>query len=907
MANLANVEPALEENTAAPRDCQHHKAHTTMIPKSCYLIQLLVCVVLFTSQPASALEVRVQRKDNVPLIHVDGQAVRGRMFFGIPGRSEIKLAEGENRVSFSFEAIDNEPSHATMHLRFGQKPGTILLDDIRVVEEGGREVIPNCGFDDGVPAFKRDWTHWPSDEANTVGQVDVVPGPDEGNRGVLRVRLSKPAGGKWPDFHVYHLPNLALNQGKTYQVTFRVWTDVERSLTLGFYRPGSVFVRLGMTPGVFEEQVALARDAGIDFVSLPVPMPWPRPGKETDYSATDAVCRSVLRVNPKALLLPRVGMEPPKWWKDQHPDHVMVFEDGPQPQGVAVASAQYRKDAAAALAAFVRHLEKTFGENVAGYHPCGHNTGEWFYRRTWERKYSGYAPVTQAAWRDWLRSQYPSETGLRRAWNDETASFDTAKPPAPEARHANPGGIFRLPATERQIVDFNRFQQEAMADCVLALARSLRQASEGRKLSVFFYGYVFEFSAAFTGPAISGHYGLRRVLDSPDIDILCSPISYNDRGLGESAPAMTAAESVTLAGKLWLNEDDTATYLSSGSFPGHNERVDTFEGSNNQLLRNVGQEACRNFATWWMDLGGTGWFNDRRFWDTMKALEALDEPLTARPQTYHPPMAAVVDEDSMMWVAETGHRVTRPLLYEGRAVFARTGVPFGQYLFDDVVNGQVDTARVFVFLNAWNVGTATRQKLLQSTRDKVRVWCYAPGLLGNGDDSLEGMGQLTGFALRQMPKDTPPVATPTAAGKRLGFEDELSIKDPVAPLFAVTDASSDEILATYPDGSPAIAFREDATGNGASVFVGVPNLSPTLLRGLAKKAGLAPYTDDECILYANGPLVVIHATRNGKIRLNRPMFADDGPVRDVLTGKVLGTGPTVDLHLRLGDTRILRW
>ena len=37
---------------------------------------------------------------------------------------------------------------------------------------------------------------------------------------------------------------------------------------------------------------------------------------------------------------------------------------------------------------------------------------------------------------------------------------------------------------------------------------------------------------------------LRRALDCPDIDVLCSPISYFDRGLGQSAPSMTAAESV---------------------------------------------------------------------------------------------------------------------------------------------------------------------------------------------------------------------------------------------------------------------------------------------------------------------------------------------------------------------------
>ena len=767
-------------------------------------------------------------------------------------------------------------------------------------------MVPPCNFDDRLTAFTRQWTHWPTGDANTVGTIDGVPGPDEGNRGVLRIQLSEPAGGKWPDFHVYHLPNLSLEKGRSYRVTLRVWTDVERALSIAFYRPGSVFVQLGMAPGVFEDQVALARDAGIDFVSLPVPMPWPRPGEEPDYTATDAVCRNVIKVNPNVLLLPRVGMEPPKWWKEQYPDHVMVWEDGPQPQGVAVASAQYRTDAAAVLAAFVRHLEETFGKNVAGYHPCGHNTGEWFYMRTWERKYSDYAPVTREAWRKWLRKRYATEAELRKAWNNDTASFDTAEPPTPDERHAHPGGVFRLPETEQHIVDYNRFQQQAMADCVTTLARAVRQASQGRKLSVFFYGYVFEFTATYTGPAISGHYGLRRVLDSPDIDILCSPISYYDRGLGDSAPSMTAAESVALAGKLWLNEDDTATYLSSGTFPGHTERVDTFEGSNNQLLRNVGQEACRNFATWWMDLGGTGWFNDRRFWDSMKALEALDNPLVSHPHAFRPSIAAVVDEDSMMWVAETGFRVTRPLMYEGRAAFARSGVPFGQYLLDDVAAGRVDSADVFVFLNAWQIDKPTRQKLLQHTANKLRLWCYAPGMLASEGDCLESMHQLTGFNFRRMPDDTAPVAAPTAAGKRLGLDGELSVKDPVAPLFAVDDLAPDEILATYADGSPAIAIRNDARGTGASVFVGIPNLSPALLRALAKHAGVIPCTDDDCVLYAAGPLVVVHATRDGRVRLNRPQSAGDAPLRDVLTGDILGYGPIVDLELRLGDSRILR-
>ena len=114
------------------------------------------------------------------------------------------------------------------------------------------------------------------------------------------------------------------------------------------------------------------------------------------------------------------------------------------------------------------------------------------------------------------------------------------------------------------------------------------------------------------------------MLDCPDIDVLCSPISYFDRGIGGSAPAMTAAESVALAGKMWLFEDDTRTYLGSGEFPGNYDGAKDLAETQTMLRRNVAQEATRNFATWWMDLGMTGWFNDPRMWEEMERLEAVD-------------------------------------------------------------------------------------------------------------------------------------------------------------------------------------------------------------------------------------------------------------------------------------------
>ena len=117
------------------------------------------------------------------------------------------------------------------------------------------------------------------------------------------------------------------------------------------------------------------------------------------------------------------------------------------------------------------------------------------------------------------------------------------------------------------------------------------------------------------------------------------------------APAMTAAESVMLAGKLWLYEDDTATHISSGIFPGYAERATNSWESNQMLLRNTAQEACRNFAGWWMDLGSAGWFDDPAMWVEMKRLEAIDLPLLKNPMPFRPEIAAVIDEASAMYVA----------------------------------------------------------------------------------------------------------------------------------------------------------------------------------------------------------------------------------------------------------------
>jgi len=857
---------------------------------------LLVLVPL----AAHALTVRVDPAGGAPRLCVDGKPVRARMFWGASAGSPLAVRPEASELAFEFTALEDEPERATVHFRFGSLAGDVYLDDLRVHDLAtGRDVLPACAFEGGDEDFTREWSSWPTGEANTVATVAVEPNVGRDGSGGLHVRLTDPPNGKWPDWHIYHRASLALERGHRYRVSAWVQAQPERSVVIALYRPGDPYVFLGGPPGVFEQQIALAAEVGVDLVSFPVPMPWPKLGEAEDWRSVDAACEQVLGVNPKALLLPRIGLYPPPWWYEAHPEERMTWDDGSQEDWYEVASPVYRRDAAERLRALIEHLEEAFGDQIAGYHPCGQHTGEWFYARSWVRALNGYSPSTARAWRAWLRERYPTDAALQAAWSDPAARLDKATVPSAESRYAAPNGLLRDPATERAIIDFNAFQQQMMGDCVLELARVAREASRGEKLVIFFYGYGFEFGALPTCPATSGHYALRSLLSSPDIDVLCSPISYFDRGLGQSAPAMTAAESVALAGKMWLNEDDTATYLSTGTPPGSADRVKTLEETNQQLVRNVGQEALRNFGTWWMDLLATGWFNDRGMWAEMERLRALDEALLAGPTPYRPPIAAVIDEASMVRMAGGASAMAQAGIYEVRRALARTGAPYGQYLLDDVLAGKVE-AEVYVFLNAWYLTADQRRALRAATRDKTCVWCYAPGAYDGDRLSRSAMQELTGFDLQPVTPENA-LAWPTPEGNQLGVHKAFGSEHAVRPLFCAYDAPPEERWAAYADGSQAVARRR--MDWGLSVFVGAPGLTSELLRAACRETGVHLFTETDCNVWASGPFIVLHAPQTGEYVVH---VGANGPVTDVLTGEVIGQGPRLTLHLQAGQTQVLR-
>jgi len=834
--------------------------------------------------PATALTVRVQDTPGGPQIHRDGTPIAPRFFWGRPRGDTIAVTTEWKEYSFEIKPKAEANGTAFMHLRFQEIPATIWISDISITsEKSGRECLPSGSFAT-QEAFDKTWNAFPAAEINTVGKFRVEDGS-------LVVSLTPPPKGMWPDFHLHTKTGMTFTPPSVYKCKFRAKASVPTLIFPDIYRvENGYWNSLGGMYGPLLEEVALARDAGVNLITFRAPNCWSPPEKPIDWAPLDEICQKMIDINPNVLLVPRVDADAPNWWLKRNRDARMVYDDQTNNPGMVSPSHRgYREAAASHLELIGRHLTEAFPNHFAGLHPTGQQTEEWFYKDAFGKLLSGYDPATRDAWRAWLKAK-----------GDPDA--ESAEVPSGADRRAHPNGLLRDPAKERLLIEFAKFRQEEMADTVLALAAGARKGVGKDKLVVFFYGYLFSFSILENGAPVSGHYALNKILKGKDIDILCAPVAYYDRDWLGTSPCMTPAESIRRAGILFLNEDDTRTHLD----PRGNEHPQE-GGTVNQsqakqvMLRNTAQASLRNFGTWWMDLFGAGWFNDPALWQEMKRLAPVDQAMLGRKKTFTPEIAAIIDEDSMCYLPGDSAKLADPLTYEVRGALGRCGAPYGQYTLEDAVAGHVP-AKLQFFLAAWALTPAQRQELAANRAPgTTRVWCYAPGYLLPDRADVAAMTDVTGFKHRLIELNST-VSTPTEAGREFGITKAWGVKKSINPLFAVEATSSDSVLATYEDGSPSVVIRRGP--QGADIFIGTPQLTTEVIRACARSAGVHLFTQSDASIWATDGFLSIQALKDATMAIDT---GSDRGVTDALDGNPLGKGPVVDLPMKAGDVRVLKW
>ena len=705
-------------------------------------------------------------------------------------------------------------------------------------------------------------------------------------------------------YHIHFYGAFAIERGKVYTVSAWMRSDEPREVEMSALHQAPPWTTYGGDSAQSDQTLLLGDPRGLHLGNPPLPVVWTEPGNEPDFTALDGMVEHILSLDPEALIIPRLNLDAPPWWKEAHPDHIQVYDVGTQVMA-SPASELWRRDAAAALRQTVRHLEDKFGDHMAGYHPCAQSAGEWFYDRVFERIMPNFEEPFRAAFAGWVQREHGTVEALRRAWRDPEVTFETIQVPTMEQRLEGKHGAFRDPVTQRFVIDFAEYMQVCLSDYLMECARAVKEETGRRKVSVFFYGYHYELSGFTYGAQSTGHFRLHEVLHCPDVDVLVSPISYGDRQSGGAGSFMSPVDSIQLHGKLWLNEDDTRTHLSSPD-SGYG-RTDTMAQTLGVYRRNFGHQFERRCGTWWMDFG-LGWMAD----DTIFGNFAHERDIWERRpvQGAFSPQVAIITDERSNFALRFSSEITAFSVSQMRRRFNAMGCPVGLYLLDDLCEGKLPrSVRLYVFLNDfWLTDQQREQIRAQVCRDgKVALWLYAPGYV-NEIASPGNISDIVGISVQQLDESgSTKIALRAGLPAWLSGAPEaqvLSDARNLAPRFTVAEQPGVTALGNY-EGTDQVGLASRQLDGWTSIYCGGLEVSPEVLRGAALLARAHVYCDTNDVISACPGFASIHASSAGEKTVRLPKKVS---VTDLVSGKKLG--PPTDrpvLEMEEGETRLLGW
>ena len=551
-----------------------------------------------------------------------------------------------------------------------------------------------------------------------------------------------------------------------------------------------------------------------------------------------------------------------------------AVEDGAQTGWVSMASDKWADETTARLNDLIKYIESEpeLNSSVYGFHL---DCGEWFPRNF--NQNVDTSECNSKKFRSWLNEQYKTDEALQTAWRDGSVTLASAKVPADMPINAEPSRTLLLDDTDRKFVDYNLYFSDLTADRINTFAKAIKEACGNRKIVVSFYGYYFEqFHAA------TGHWDFQTLLNSPYLDGFASPVTYIDRNSGSqpitaTSGYMTAADSVIRAGKLWISESDERTFINRTesspdilSYP----PLRSIDEINKIHKREMGIAAVHGTTMYPMDLLGYGWYDDEKIWTNYGRLNAAYSAyLNGQKEQNSFDVAIVVDEESSSVVGSTYNLSSDSLAQTMLAVY-RSGVSFGLFEMDNVMNGRADDCKVYIFTNPYALKDSEVARLSEALHkdNKTAVYMY-----GFGNLSADNIRDLTGMEV-SVSKSTESHSLKLV--KNTPFSKLGSTLSGCTGNCRVVCNNYSTLFGTYDDGAAGFAAYNGQ--NYTTVFYGSNRISSEMIRELARMSGVNVFSETKDVLTANQNMVVLSVQTGGTKTVS---FAEKVDVYDYFNDK----------------------
>ena len=545
--------------------------------------------------------------------------------------------------------------------------------------------------------------------------------------------------------------------------------------------------------------------AGLKLYFVCADTEWTQPGsKERCFNEMEAI----LRVNPDAYFIMRLGLHPPMEWAKANPDELMQYSDGishafsmatetgrtEYPSMYSLCSEKWRSDAGEALRDMYRAvMERPYSDRVVGVFFAAGGSSEWYYvtpmnysektqyvdtggfdhvkNKDYAPAYGDLSPAFRRAFSKYLKAKYGTEEALRNAWKDSEASFENPRIPDLEKRYyvddvdydvdhlpfvgctAKPPfptngtniGHFVDLAKNMDVFDFYRALHLGTADSVIYFGNVIKEISGGDMLTGAFYGAAG--STHFF--AFSQVGGVHRILESGVVDFLASPGVYENRHPGGFTGVRQVTDSINLHGSIMFAEDDERTHMEGPYYQSFFEVYST-EDTGNVMKRTLGRNLAQNTYGWWFDQhAGGGRYGDAYTLSLLeKQQKIVKDYYENDARTKNSEIAFIYDEESYHVIShECSHHAVE--LFRNYEI-DRIGAPSDRYFHNDLASPEVPDYKLYVFVNTLYLTDAEREVIKKKLRKNhaTALFLYGAGVINPDREEIfspENMEDLTGI------------------------------------------------------------------------------------------------------------------------------------------------------------------